>query len=353
MVNIAFSGWWTGWHVFPIKSLIEYIDENEKAKIKIDKIFWFWTKNSLENNVFEQIKKNNIYFVPIVSWKLRRDFSLKSFCLNFIDILKLIYWFFLSVYKIKKNKIDIVFCKWWYVALPVIFAAKLLRKDIYVHESDTSVGLTNKIASKFSKKVFVWFPNILKKSIYVWQILSEELLPDKKNISLNLEWMDFWKTNVLVIWGSQGSEFIYRHILTIFRHNSDILSNFNFFIVLWTQNSLYKQEFDEFENVKSFEFLNQKQIWYLYNICDLSITRWWATSMAEQKIFWNKLIIIPLPYTGGNHQYWNAKYYEKEYSDVIVEQNEDFWKNIQKELEKFVWYKKLKTANVEEINYSK
>gem|GEM_PF-3595613 len=44
--------------------------------------------------------------------------------------------------------------------------------------------------------------------------------------------------------------------------------------------------------------------------------------MAEQDLFGIWKIIIPLPFTGGNHQYRNAVDYVKR-GDVLVEQKGD------------------------------
>lgn len=66
-----------------------------------------------------------------------------------------------ALYYLIKYHIDIVFCKGGYVALPVICAAKLLGKKIYVHESDTRPGLVNRIAAKFAVQSFAGFPQVL------------------------------------------------------------------------------------------------------------------------------------------------------------------------------------------------
>jgi len=53
-----------------------------------------------------------------------------------------------------RNKVDVIFCKGGYVALPVVIAGWILRKKIIVHESDTHPGLVNRIAAKFASSVF-------------------------------------------------------------------------------------------------------------------------------------------------------------------------------------------------------
>lgn len=82
-----------------------------------------------------------------------------------------------SVFYLLRFKVDVVFCKGGYVALPVVFAAKLLGKKIIVHESDVHAGLVNRIASRFAKTTFTGFPKVLPNAQVVGQILSEDLLP--------------------------------------------------------------------------------------------------------------------------------------------------------------------------------
>jgi len=86
------------------------------------------------------------------------------------------------------------------VSLPVIIAGFLLRKDIYIHESDAVMGLTNKITSKFAKKVFTSFPlNEKEKFIHSGHIMNPEMLDTVSSISKD----ENESLNVLVIAGSQ------------------------------------------------------------------------------------------------------------------------------------------------------
>jgi UDP-N-acetylglucosamine:LPS N-acetylglucosamine transferase len=124
----------------------------------------------------------------------------------------------------------------------------------------------------------------------------------------------------LVTWWSQWSKFIYDKLLNYLKKNNSI--HFNFFVILWIKNLSFKNSFDKFSNVKTFDFLTQKQMWYLYSICDLWISRGSATLLAEQKLRNMKLIIIPLLWTWWNHQYYNWLFYEKTYNDILIKQND-------------------------------
>lgn len=209
-MNIAFAGGGTWWHVFPIKSIIDYIKKDNKITSEFENIYWFGEKNSLEEKIANDI--SNVKFIKMISWKLRRDKSIISFAKNIIDLFKFWYWITKSIFLLKKYKIDVVFCKWWYVALPVVIASKILRKKVFVHESDTVAWLTNRIANKFSNKSYTWFPKSLKWWQHIWQILSENILNfnnlDKFDTSLTGELDSNFnkKTNILIVWWSQWSK---------------------------------------------------------------------------------------------------------------------------------------------------
>ncbi len=433
-MKIAFVWWWTWWHIFPIKSLVEYLLENHrqykkkshtiiesneklivcdnnKDSLWLLEIYWLWEKKSLEQKIAEELE---VEFYPILSWKIRRYWTPISILQNFFDLFKLVIGFFQSLYFLYKNKIDVIFCKGWYVAIPVVLAGAILRKKIYVHESDTVPGLTNKIAAKFAKKVFWGFflennrqfnkiiTGDLNKELQItkdditddWEkgdtlidcdnnkdcqwllkILRnsyEVLWWDKKVISVGqilsydlIKWLSVidnkivcdWKVNILVIWWSQWARTIFDMLLKLAkknlhkfeekRRNIMIDEKYQFFIVLWTKNIGYKHNFTWFENVEVFEFVDQKKMWELLYVSDRSITRWWATSLAEQDLFWIKKIIIPLPFTAHNHQWWNGMWYKIFRWDILLEQDENLEKNLEKILSKNL--KKKEKVNLKEI----
>lgn len=57
-------------------------------------------------------------------------------------------------------------------------------------------------------------------------------------------------------------------------------------------------------------FYDQKEYFKLVNTCDLVIARS-GSSVFEFEALGLQMIMIPHPYTGNNHQYWNAKVFEK------------------------------------------
>jgi len=177
--------------------------------------------------------------VTIFSGKYRRETPLMAHIMNIRDFFSFLLGLVQSIFRLREYKIDVVFCKGGYVALPVIIATRILRKKIIVHESDTHSGLVNKIAARFADKVFTGFDNVLPRSETVGQILSDDIafgddtnaIKDAK-ISEILTKIPKKKTIVLVIGGSQGSYRIYKSLINILDQNPMAMSNFVFILSL-------------------------------------------------------------------------------------------------------------------------
>lgn len=336
-LRIAMAGWWTGGHVFPIRSLLSFFKNNKEYVDHVENLYWFGSKKSLEQKICHELQedmtKNTLTFIPIRSWKYRRESYRKSKLKNIPDLFLFMVGIFQSIFYLLRYRIDVVFCKWGYVALPVVLAAALLRKKIVVHESDTRPGLVNKIASRFAKKVFTGFDWALKNSETIGQILSDDII-----IDTHPEFTE--KTLILVVGGSQWSQRLYEKLLHIFKEESELQEDYEFFIALGFANEEMSTHFDKFHHVHSYGFLSQKEMGELYNMCDVVITRGGTTALAEQKLYDIQQIIVPIPWT--HDQYDNAKRYVQQYGDISINQRDhDFEQQLTKSIKNLKWFKKV------------
>lgn len=335
-IRIAMAGWGTWWHVFPIKSLLEFLKQKDDLSAKIDAIYRFGDKKWLEHTVFKWLSDAHkeskhwfsLHFVPIKSGKYRRETLLRSRLKNIKDLFLFGIWVIQSFFKIIYYKIDVIFCKWWYIALPVVIAGKILRKKIIVHESDTRPGLVNKIASKFASTTFTGFDDVLPKSKTVGQILSEEIVVDSAEAKLFLKQypeLKQDKAKILIIGWSQGSQRLYQSIIKAIESDKSLQNDFQFLIVLGLLNKDLRSQFERFPNVVCFDFVSQKEMWMLCYHCDVAITRAGTTSLAEQKLYDMKLFIVPIAWT--HDQYDNAWRYQEKFWDILIDQKDDWFLN--------------------------
>lgn len=347
-LKIAMAWWWTGGHVFPIKSLIEHLDHKPEFLWKIAHIYRFGNKHALEHTICQSLQKNNILsFVSIVSWKYRRETFIKAKIKNIGDMFLFGMGVIQSLFRLIRYRINIVFCKGGYIALPVVIAAKILGKKIIVHESDTHPWLVNKIAAKFAQKTFTGFEWVLPTGECAGQILSDDILFDGKleeypEMKKLFAHKDKTKPRILVIGWSQWSQRLYQSLLKALETDKSLQTEVEFILILWLLNKDLKPYFQKFHNVAIFDFVNQKEMGILCYYCDIAITRAGTTSLAEQKLYDMKLFIVPIAWT--HDQYDNARRYEKHYQDIMLDQkDESFLNKLVIEIKKHKNFKKILT----------
>lgn len=333
MKHIAFTGGGSGWHITPIAALIEYGLQDTHIASQC-KLFRFWERDALEERSAKSY--DEVTFVPVRCGKLRRYFSFQAVRLNLRDAFWWIVGIFETAYLLRKHRIDFVFCKWGHVALPVCIAAYLMRVPIAMHESDTYAGMTNRLVAKMTPHRFVWFPDILAPSICIWQLLSPRLLhPDETFFDTSA----ISKPIVLVMWGSQWAWVLFDRLLRyLTTEHSD---QFHFLVLLWSKNGHYTERFASYSNVHSFTFIEKPEhMARLYQVADIAITRGSATSLAEQQLYTLCKIIVPLPYTWWNHQWYNGLRYRDTYGDRLFEQNDRLEEQLTTTLDTMISYHK-------------
>jgi UDP-N-acetylglucosamine--N-acetylmuramyl-(pentapeptide) pyrophosphoryl-undecaprenol N-acetylglucosamine transferase len=318
--KIAFTGGATGGHITPIISLYNHLWVDGKYEY-----MWLGERESLEETA---ALENDIEFHDISAGKIRRYFDIR----NFYEPLKNFTWVFESLYYLLKYKGDVVFSKGGFVSVPACIAAFILRKKIYIHESDSVMGLANKITSKLATKVFYSFSNELtaienNKHIHCWAIVNPEMLDSIKSIDKT----ENERLTVLVIAGSQWSEKIFENLSQILPDCSDI----DFNVILGTNdNAEIKAKLDEFKNVTTHGFLSQKKLAKLYIASDIAITRG-SSTLWELFYFGIHSIIVPMKATGGNHQYHNGVYFNENYGSDVLDEDGNLHLEMFRRLQKY------------------
>ena len=298
------------------------IDESSQYRQVVDNIYRFGEKKGMEYKFFQQYSWSFQYihpqFISILSGKYRRETIWISRWRNLRDLFLFPLGIIQSLYWILIDRIDIVFCKWWYVSLPVVIAAWLLRKKIYVHDSDTTPWLTTRLASRFATQNFSGFPNTLHDTICVGQILSEWLI--QKPID---QLFDLPKDRliILVAGGSLWAQKLYHGVLQAIK--DDEFFQKNCFFVFINGNNIIEKKYlpDDKSHILITDLItDQAMMWYLYEQADLGIVRGGTTTLAECKLFDIPLAIVPLPVT--HDQAKNAQYYVDNYNDILINQND-------------------------------
>jgi UDP-N-acetylglucosamine--N-acetylmuramyl-(pentapeptide) pyrophosphoryl-undecaprenol N-acetylglucosamine transferase len=333
---IAFVWGGSGGHVTPVVALLRHVEKDSELRQKCKEIYRFGELDGQEYPAAQQFSR--VTFVPVTSGKWRRYDFWKTLLPNLLDMVFVIKGFFLSLVALRKYHIKVVFCKWSHVAIPVCSAAAVLGIPVVLHESDILPGLANRIVSKWATIKFAGFPNVFGPDTqFVGQLLTTDLLRyDQTELRKTLPCTD--QTTVLVMGWSQGATVLYETLLALLAE--DWTQEFQFHIILWTRNAHLADAFKSFSHVHTYPYLRVDEVASLCAYCDLSLTRGGVTSLAEQQLFGIKKGIVPLPFTWGNHQEFNARRYVENCGDACILQNIQLQQQLADFLDRYRHFKK-------------
>lgn len=309
MKKIALTGGGTAGHITPNLALVP-----ELKKRGFD-VIYIGSSVGMDKKIVE---KRRIPFFGITADKLRRYLDLKNVIMPFnvirgINEAKRI---------LKDNKVDIVFSKGGFVAVPVVIAASILKIPVISHEADFTPGLANKIAIPQSLKVCCNFEETTKylkgKGVWTGCPIRDEILNGNKKKGLEVLNIKNNKPIIFVTGGSLGSKYINELI----RKNIDkIVKDFNVI------HSCGKGNLDNKVNVEGY----QQYELLTYDLPDVLAAADYVISRAGANILFELLalkkptLLIPLSMKASRgDQILNANsFMKKNYSLVLLEEEQD------------------------------
>lgn len=318
----------TGGHPAPALALIDSIrahkDHAQTAIVFVGRKYNNERERTLSYE-YKEIKARSIPFIHLVTGRLTRLVSLRT-----LRSLLLVPVGFVNAYlMLKQERPDVVMSFGGYLALPVAYAAYIMKIPVYTHEQTIHPGLANRLIAKVASNVFVSFEesvqyfknknivvtgNIVRDAIFEVQ---EKLFP-----------LDKSKNVIYVTGGSLGSHSVNIHIEKLLPellkkytvvHQTGNLSEYNDFKRLW---QLREELPDELKN-RYFvtEHVSAAQIGYMYAKADLVIGRSGANTLFEIIALQKPAILIPLPWSAHNEQQKQAELLEKAGVARIFQQN--------------------------------
>lgn len=324
-MKIVFTGGGSGGHIFPIIAIVREI-----RRIFTDKkleIYYLGPPDEFSEPLLSQ---EGIKVKRIWAGKIRRYFNLSSFFQNIFDIffktpLALLQSFF---WLLVKNP-DLIFSKGGFGSFPPVFSGWILGIPIFLHESDVSPGLANKILSKFALEIFVSFPKTeyfpLKKIYLVGNPIRKEILEGSKEEAKRIFQISEEKPIVLILGGSQGAQRINDKILEIL---PEFLKDFqiihqcgekNYKEIKLITEGMLTEELKKYYRL--FPFLKEDQLKEAYAISDLIISRAGAGSIFEIAAIGKPSVLIPLPESAQDHQIKNAYTFAQTGAAIVIEES--------------------------------
>lgn len=162
-MKILLVGGGSGGHVTPLKAVadeIHAIDDGHSITVVTNREFYQTAKQIFADTPEIRIKK-------IFAGKWRRYHSksaawhvlhLPTLFKNIRDVIYLAIGSLQALIVMLAVRPDVVFCKGGFVCVPVGVAARIFRKRILIHDSDTRPGLTNRLLSRWATTIATGMP---------------------------------------------------------------------------------------------------------------------------------------------------------------------------------------------------
>ena len=227
----------------------------------------------------------DVTFHSIATGKLRRYFSWQ----NMVDVFKVAFGILQSLFIMLRLRPQALFSKGGFVSVPPVIAARVCRVPVFIHESDLSMGLANKIAYKFATKMYSTFEQAssLTKVEHVGAVTKvsgstteepEEMIDIRTCFNAKLP-------TLLFVGGSAGAR-VFNQLVT--DHKEELTSHYN--IVNLTGDASLNELTTNLYRVDYVTELYQP----LMNLADVVITRGGANTIFELLAMAKLHVIVPL-----------------------------------------------------------
>lgn len=323
-MKILLTGGGTGGHFFPLIAIAEKLIElSEKEKI-IDLKLYYMSDSPYDKRV---LFENKITFVQIPAGKMRTYFSVR----NFFDIFKTATGLFFGLLNMFFIYPDVVISKGGYAAFPAVFAARLLRIPVIIHESDSYPGRLNVWTAKFAEKIAVSWPEAVEylpkeKTALTGQPIRKGILHGDPNGAHEFFKLSKDLPTILVIGGSQGAEMINNIIVDAL---PELLNRYQIIHQAGERNIeevksraklLLGENNPNSSRYVPMAFLNVLDTRMAAGCANLVISR--AGSAIFEIASWGiPSIIIPITNSNGDHQRKNAFNYARNGACEVVEES--------------------------------
>ncbi|GHI01148.1 undecaprenyldiphospho-muramoylpentapeptide beta-N-acetylglucosaminyltransferase [Neobacillus kokaensis] len=306
--TIVFTGGGSAGHVTPNMAIISETRNDWNIQ-------YIGSKKGIEK---ELISKISIPYHAISSGKLRRYIDFE----NFIDVFRVLKGCLEARKLLKKLKPDLVFSKGGFVSVPVIVAAKSLGIPIFIHESDMTPGLANKISQRFADKIFTSFEETEKffpknKVRAIGSPIRKEILSGSAEKGRRYLGFSRGKPILTIMGGSLGAKKINEAVRTSLKQLTE-----NYQIVHLCGKNNVDDNLNNIAGYKQFEYVHE-ELPDILAATEFVITRGGSNAIFEFLALKIPMLIIPLSLQQSRgDQILNAKAFkEKGYSLTLEEEN--------------------------------
>ena len=300
--HIVIAAGGTGGHIYPAVALAQALEKQAR------KVQWVGSGSPLEKRLLSPYS----WPLKVIKAKPYRQAGLLAKCqLPFILAMGITKAFWTMLIK----RPAFVITTGGYVSVATAIAAKLLGIKVYICEQNARPGLANRLLSQLARKVFTAYPDVFpqlaKKKIYMTgNPLREQVIDQSKQLKPN-KYNETQTLTILIMGGSQGAKIFNDQLPTLL---ADIQDKHKIEVI---HQAGAHADVEAIKNDYTAHEIEATVLSYLdpitkyYEQAHLVIARSGALTITELIQFELPAILVPLPNSADNHQFYNALYHQQ------------------------------------------
>ncbi len=314
MNTIAYAAGKSGGHIIPCLTLAaRYKNKNPGART-----VFFSTHHALDKQLLENPAVDVHVALPLHSTSRRTWYRYP------LLLAELASAFCKSVYLLRKNNVKEVVSTGGLVAIPVVFAARLLRIPVSLWELNVEPGKAISFLSRYATTVYTCFPQTQHYLPHAHCVLAPYPVrytardiqePHAARQALGL---DPHRFTIFIIGGSQGSVSLNMLIKNTIEQYPELRTNTQYIHQTGTGQITDWQLWYKQQAIPALTFAYRDDIAPLLSAADIIISRAGAGAIFETALFGKKTIIAPLSINYTQHQCLNATAYAEQYPNRVA-----------------------------------
>lgn len=312
---IIITGGGTGGHTYPALTTIQALQSVMRQVGTEPRLLWVGVTSGLEARI---ARENNVPFKAITTGKLRRSPNAKELWQNFTDVFRIPIGIGQAVWTVWRTKPAVVLSTGGFVSVPIGVAAWLFRRPYVMHEQILTLGLANRILSRFATKILVSHPSSVEhlpprarsRAVVTGNPIRPQVLAGDRERGQKFFGLDPRLPTIAVVGGALGARQVNDLVAAIL---PDVLPHAQ--VVHQCGKTTYAQMQQVEANLPPQLRERYRLVEYLgdelpdvYAAADIMVARAGAGTVAELTALGKACILIPLIPTGGDEQRRTARH---------------------------------------------
>lgn len=329
-MKIVFVGGGTGGHFYPLIAVAEEIEryalENQLVQ---PKKYYLGPTHYDEKALYNA----GIKFVFCPAGKMHRTKDILSRIKNFFSLFSIFFGALKAIFTLFIIFPDVVFSKGGYTSFPALFAAKVLRIPVVIHDSDSTLGRVSRWSAKFATHIAIAYPEAehdlskkqQKKAALIGIPIRRQLRYNPNSDAHTVLKLNPDIKTVAILGGSSGAQFLNENALDALpiilkKYQVVHQTGKKMFVDLKKEAESFLHALPDIYTYRPIPFLNAYHMRALYSAADVIITRAGSGTLYEIAEWGIPAIIIPIREEVSHDQKKNAYAYARSAGGVVIEE---------------------------------